>query len=66
MGDPLRPGCYWNAFAILLLLVIAFTPALERDLQVIVTHCFLVPLLVQFVDPIVGTVFLARRGRMAK
>jgi hypothetical protein len=47
-------------FAILLLLVIAFTPALERDLQLIVTRCFLVPLLVQFVDPIVGTVF--RRG----
>ena len=66
MGDPLRPGCYWNAFAILLLLVIAFTPALKRDLQVIVLLCFFVPLLVQFVDPIVGTVFPALRGRRAK
>lgn len=66
MGDPLRPGCYWHAFAIRLLLVIAFTPALKRDLQVIVLLCFFVPLLVQFVDPIVGTVFPALRGRMAK
>ena len=66
MGDPLRPGCYWHAFAFRLLLVIAFTPALKRDLQVIVPLCFFVPLLVQFVDPTVGTVFPTLRRRMAK
>jgi 4-hydroxybenzoate polyprenyltransferase len=54
-----------HAFAILLPPLVVFWPALGAVMQVVVPLCFFLPLLVQFVDPILGRIFPALRGRLA-
>ncbi|MFN8641791.1 MAG: carotenoid biosynthesis protein [Candidatus Binatia bacterium] len=53
-----------HAFMILLLPVVVFLPALDPFFRFLVPLCFLLPLLIQYVDPIVGAVFPALRGRI--
>ena len=53
-----------HAFFILLAALVVLTPALGRALQVIVPLSFFLPLLVQYVEPLLGRVFPALRGRV--
>lgn len=53
-----------HAFAILLPLLIVFWPALNRPMRVIVPLCYFVPLLVQFVEPVVVWFVPKLKGEM--